>query len=55
MSQQKCPRCGTVYSGDAKFCPKDGTPLVEAPAAAPSAPSAARAASAGSTQIRQAI
>ena len=54
MSQNKCPRCGTVYGGDAKFCPKDGSPLVATAAAAPGAP-AAPAASAGSTQIRAAI
>ena len=47
MSQKKCPRCGTAYAPDAKFCPKDGTPLV----AAMDAP----AASTGSTQIRQAV
>jgi serine/threonine protein kinase len=47
VSQKKCPRCGTLYAPDAKFCPKDGTPLVaviESPAV-----------SSGSTQIRQAI
>jgi len=29
-----CPRCGAVYQ-DAAFCPKDGTPLVPQPDAAP--------------------
>ena len=29
MSQRRCPTCGAVYSGEAKFCPKDGTQLVE--------------------------
>jgi serine/threonine-protein kinase len=47
VSRKRCPRCGAVYTGEAKFCPKDGTPLV-AIADAP-------AASAGSTQVRQAI
>jgi serine/threonine-protein kinase len=47
VSQKKCPRCGTAYAPDAKFCPRDGTPLV----AAMESP----AASAGSTQIRKAI
>ncbi len=29
MAQEKkrCPVCGTVYSGDVKFCPKDGAEL----------------------------
>lgn len=26
---RRCPRCKNVYAGDARFCPKDGTPLVE--------------------------
>ncbi len=26
---QRCTKCGTVYEGDARFCPKDGTPLVD--------------------------
>lgn len=48
MSQKRCPKCRSVYTGDAKFCPKDGSPLgdiveVHAPS------------SAGSTQIRQAV
>jgi len=47
VSQNKCPKCGTAYAGDAKFCPKDGSPLVAAPVAATPA--------AGSTQIRAAI
>ena len=29
MSQRRCPKCGTVYGGDARFCPKDGSPLVD--------------------------
>jgi serine/threonine protein kinase len=27
---RRCPRCKNVYAGDARFCPKDGSPLVEA-------------------------
>jgi eukaryotic-like serine/threonine-protein kinase len=26
---RRCTRCGTVYEGDARFCPKDGNPLVD--------------------------
>jgi serine/threonine protein kinase len=29
MSQRRCPKCGTVYGGEARFCPKDGSPLVD--------------------------
>ena len=52
MSQRKCPRCNSVYTGEAKFCPKDGTPLV-AVMEAPATPGGSG--SAGSTQIRQAV
>jgi len=48
----RCPKCGTPYPGDAKFCTKDGSKLVPAAAgaagaagaAAPAAPAAAAAA-----------
>ena len=29
MSNRRCPKCGTVYGGDARFCAKDGSPLVD--------------------------
>jgi serine/threonine protein kinase len=29
MSERRCPRCGTVYGGEARFCAKDGSPLVD--------------------------
>jgi serine/threonine protein kinase len=29
MSERRCPKCGTVYSGDARFCAKDGSPLLD--------------------------
>ena len=48
MNQRRCPKCHSLYTGDARFCPKDGSQLVDvAPAPAP--------ATAGSTQIRQAV
>ena len=53
MSSKKCPRCGTVYGADAKFCPKDGTPLIAV--TPPPAGIPASAANASTTQIRMAI
>jgi len=47
VSQKRCPKCGNSYSGDAKFCPRDGTPLA--------GPQAAATGGSGSTQVRQAI
>jgi serine/threonine protein kinase len=41
----RCPKCGTPYPGDAKFCTKDGSKLT--PAAAPAAPAAPGAAAPG--------
>ena len=44
MSERRCPKCGSVYTDTgARFCPKDGSMLVEiqakkAPSAAPAAP-----------------
>jgi serine/threonine-protein kinase len=29
MSDRRCPKCGTVYPGEARFCAKDGSPLVD--------------------------
>jgi uncharacterized OB-fold protein len=26
---RRCPRCKNVYAGEARFCPKDGSPLVD--------------------------
>lgn len=34
---RRCPRCRTEYAGEARFCPKDGSPLIEV-----SSPTAAR-------------
>jgi len=41
MSERRCPRCGSVYGPAARFCPKDGSLLVDVqpkPAAAAAAP-----------------
>jgi serine/threonine protein kinase len=46
MSERRCPKCASVYGDTARFCPKDGTMLVEvqrkpAAPAGPTAPSPA--------------
>ena len=53
MSQRRCPTCQRAYEGDARFCPRDGSPLLEVTGSAP-AP-AGPPPSAGSTQIRAAV
>jgi eukaryotic-like serine/threonine-protein kinase len=41
MSERRCPKCGSVYTDTgARFCPKDGSMLVEIQAKKPSAPPA---------------
>jgi len=56
MSARRCPKCKTVYSDAARFCPKDGSMLVEvqAPPAPPQPPpSAAKPTSGGGgTKVR---
>src|SRR5713226_8702931 len=53
MSARRCPKCKTVYSDTARFCPKDGTMLVEvqAPPAAPPPPPAPPGSGSG-TKVR---
>jgi uncharacterized OB-fold protein len=29
MKQRHCPKCGTNWSSNSKFCSRDGTPLVD--------------------------
>ncbi|PYP12051.1 MAG: hypothetical protein DMD59_01120 [Gemmatimonadetes bacterium] len=39
MSERRCPKCGSVYTDTgARFCPKDGSMLVEIQAKTPAAP-----------------
>jgi len=48
MSDRRCPKCKSVYSDAARFCPKDGSMLVEVQ----SKPAAAPAGSGGGTSVR---
>lgn len=51
---RRCTRCQTVYEGDTRFCPRDGSPLVEV--MSPSSTSSGRAASETSrTLVRAAV
>ena len=38
MSQRRCPKCKTVYSDAARFCPKDGSMLVDVQGPPPAPP-----------------
>jgi len=57
VNQKRCPTCQRLYEGDARFCPRDGTPLVDvsAPAAAPPRPAPAAPPPTSTTQIRMAV
>ena len=49
MSERRCPKCGSVYTDTgARFCPKDGSMLVEIQARKPPAPPSPAAPSSGS-------
>src|SRR3989475_3753044 len=55
MSERRCPKCGSVYTDTgARFCPKDGSLLVEIQARKPAAPAppGAPAPTSGSTGVR---
>jgi serine/threonine-protein kinase len=41
LNNRRCPRCHTHYAPPARFCARDGTPLVEVAAAAPQVATAA--------------
>ena len=52
---RRCPRCKTVYAGEARFCPKDGSPLVDVGGAGGKVVQPPKPASLDSgTQVRQA-
>ncbi len=53
MSERRCPKCGSVYTDTgARFCPKDGSMLVEIQARKPAAPASPKASGGGGTGVR---
>jgi serine/threonine protein kinase len=56
VNQKRCPTCQRLYEADARFCPRDGTPLVESstPGATPARGSGSGTLS-STTQIRMAV
>ena len=53
MSQRRCPKCKTVYSDAARFCPKDGSMLVDVQGGTPMAtPKTPAGGSASATSLR---
>src|SRR6266568_1561101 len=52
MSERRCPKCGTVYTDSARFCPRDGNMLVEVQAKAPTPRPAPGPPSQGGTAVR---
>lgn len=54
MSERRCPKCGSVYTDTAaRFCPKDGSMLVEVQSRKPAAPAApASSGGGGGTGVR---
>jgi serine/threonine protein kinase len=52
VTQRRCPACQRTYTDDARFCPRDGSPLIDNSEAAAPAPAAAPA---STTQVRMAV
>src|SRR2546422_464821 len=53
MSERRCPKCGSVYTDTgARFCPKDGSMLVEIQAKKPAPPAPPAPSSGGGTGVR---
>ncbi|HUR96169.1 MAG TPA: serine/threonine-protein kinase [Gemmatimonadales bacterium] len=51
MTTRRCPRCHTTYPPPARYCVKDGSPLVEAEATATFAPGPSRSATAPASAV----
>ena len=51
---RRCTRCQTVYAGDTRFCPRDGSPLVEVAGAA-ATPSGSGGSESSRTMVRAAV
>ena len=54
MSSRRCPRCSRIYPDPARFCPQDGSPLVDVAGAAPAAPTPDQTSAGLRTLVRQA-
>jgi serine/threonine protein kinase len=52
VSDRRCPRCGSVYGEAARFCPRDGSLLVDVQSKARSHGAASATPSGGSTAVR---
>jgi serine/threonine-protein kinase len=55
MSVRRCPRCGSTFEGDARFCPKDGSPLIEVAGAPPKPAPGTPTSPANKTSVRKAV
>ncbi len=53
--RRRCTRCQTVYEGDARFCPRDGNPLVDVADGAPAKKSGGGGPNVSGTLVRAAV
>ncbi len=53
--RRRCTRCQTVYEGDARFCPRDGSPLVDIGGATPAKKPEKRDPNVSGTLVRAAV
>src|SRR5207244_6879348 len=51
MNERRCPKCGAVDGDPARFCPRDGSMLVEVQAR-PAGPASAAPGASGGTAVR---